>query len=632
MKRNKSMAAITAAFMTANMIPVGMSFYASADNSADSVKILAIGDSITHGYINGDNGYRKYFQYYLQQNGITNIDMVGPNNSWSNDSTYNWNGTSIKYDPQHAGYSGYAIQATGGRSGIQETIFNNTYYNGNESGNMIEAYDPDIIMLQIGTNDLLDCQLDGIEERLEELVDKILPYVSDEGEMLYLASIPDIDTEIRYDWLGAYEWKKGVSHGSDPEKFADVVQESVDYYNDYVKALVAEKQAEGANICFSDINSVVDMKTGLDDGCHPNEDGYACMGEHWANLLTETYFNGTVQKVEKPVPAVTTTQKTTVTTTSTTAKTTTKATTVSTTEPVTTTKAVQTVPTDASAIVLNDIKIGESYDISAYSDVSAVSFVFTCTPPYGMSGCAVFGNWELQNNYDTSSIVDNKLTVTLDKNYNSLSLYKWYGDTDLESVILYTGNTEPETTVTTTATTAKPTTTTTTTTTTIKPTTTTTAKPTTTTTTTTTTTAKPTTTTTTTTTAKPTTTTTTTAKPTTTTTTATTTEVPVTTTTPVVSGDVKTVVLTDVKLGESYSLADYDYNSISKIIVQFDGNTGWGCGGSLVLGNWTVQNPYSHTDLTGECTLEVDVTNPQDKLTLFRYWGEIGLVSVTLVY
>lgn len=612
MKRNKSIAALTATLMAASMMPLsGVSAYA-VEESSEPVKILAVGDSITHGYINGDNGYRKYFNYYLQQNGITNFDMVGPNNSWSDNSTYNWNGTTINYDPQHAGYSGYAIQATGGRSGIQETIFNNTYYNGNASGNMLEAYDPDVVMLQIGTNDLLDCQLEGIEERLEELVDKILPYVSDEGEMLYLASIPDIDTEIRYDWLGAYEWKKGVSHSEDPEGFAAVVQESVDYYNNYVQALVAEKQAEGANICFSDINSVVDMKTGLDDGCHPNEDGYACMGEHWANLLTETYFNGTVNKVEKPETTTTTTQKTTTTTTKATTTTTTTAqpaTTIA-----TTTKVVQTAPADTSAIVLNDVKIGESYDISAYKNVSAVSFVFTCTPPYGMNGCAVFGNWELQNNYDTASIVNNTLTVALDKDYNSLALYKWYGDTDLQSVILYTGDAESATTVTTT-TTAKPTTTTTTTTAT----------------------AKPTTTTTTTTTAKPTTTTTTTTKttePTTTTTTSTTTEAPVTTTTtaPAASEETKTVVLTDVVLGESYSLADYDYKSVKKIIVQFDGNVSWGCGGAVVLGNWTVQNSYSHDNLTDKCTLEIDITNPQDKLTIFRYWGEIGLDSVTLVY
>ena len=130
---------------------------------SDPVKIIAMGDSITHGYINGDNGYRKYFCYDLQQNGITNFDMVGPNNNWTDSATYDWNGTTITYDPAHAGYSGYAIQKIGSRQGLQETIFDTTYVNGDVSGNMMEAYQPDVIMLQIGTNDVLDAQLTGIE-------------------------------------------------------------------------------------------------------------------------------------------------------------------------------------------------------------------------------------------------------------------------------------------------------------------------------------------------------------------------------------------------------------------------------------------------------------------------------------
>lgn len=51
-----------------------------------------------------------------------------------------------------------------------------------------------------------------------------------------------------------------------------------------------EKQSEGANIIFSDINSVVDMETGLYDGVHPNESGYECMGKYWADLISESYF------------------------------------------------------------------------------------------------------------------------------------------------------------------------------------------------------------------------------------------------------------------------------------------------------------------------------------------------------
>ena len=187
---------------------------------------------------------------------------------------------------------------------------------------------------------------------------------------------------------------------------------------------------------------------------------------------------------------------------------------------------------------------------------------------------------------------------------------------------------------TTTTTTTKPTTTTTTT----KPTTTTTTtKPTTTTTTTksttTTTTTKPTTTTTTTksttttTTTKPTTTTTTT-KPTTTTTT---TKPTTTTTTTPAGNNNKEVVLTDVAYNSSYSLKDYDYKSIDKIVLKLDGNVGYGFGGKIVFGNWTLQLDYSASNLTKDNTIVFDVTNPQDMLTIYNYWGNMSLESVTLI-
>lgn len=56
-------------------------FTSAAATDTEPVQILAMGDSITDGYINGDNGYRKYLCYQLQQRGFTNFDMVGPNNS-----------------------------------------------------------------------------------------------------------------------------------------------------------------------------------------------------------------------------------------------------------------------------------------------------------------------------------------------------------------------------------------------------------------------------------------------------------------------------------------------------------------------------------------------------------------------
>jgi len=383
----------------------------------------------------------------------------------------------------------------------------------------------------------------------------------------------------------------------------------------------------------------------MHDGVHPNETGYEKMGNYWANLLNSTYLNGNTD----PKPVTTTTTQQTTASTTTTTKATTKATSAATTQATTakptetttsattaattTTKATTktTAASDGSDIVLTDVKIGETYDLTPYQNagISSVSFVFKNVPQYGMNGCASFGNWNLSKNYTTNDLAGNTLTVDLDKFYNSMILYKWYGDTDLDSVILHCGSsavTTATTKATTTTTTTKPTTTTTkatTTTTTTKPTTTTTKA------TTTTTTTKPTTTTT-----KATTTTTTT-KPTTTTTKATTTTTKATTTTTKAttsSESSKTAVLTDVSFGKSYSLKKYDYKSITKIQVTFGDNVGYGFNGALVLGNWAEQKSYHSNDMKSDNTITFDVKNPQDCLTLYRYWGEVDLKSVTLYF
>lgn len=420
--------------------------------ASDPVKIIAMGDSITHGYINGDNGYRKYFCYGLQQNGITDFNMVGPNNNWTDSATYDWNGTTITYDPAHAGYSGYAIQKIGSRQGLQETIFDTTYTDGDVSGNMMKVYQPDVIMLQIGTNDVLDAQLTGIGDRLEELVDKLLPYVSGDGQVLYLASIPDIDAAKKYDWLGAYQWTYGVSYESDPEKFVATVQAAVDDYNTIVKNLVAKKQAEGAHIEFSDINSTIDISAGdLEDGVHPNEQGYAKMGQYWSNLLTETYFHGTV------TPTTTTT--TTATTTTTTETTTTTGTTTATdstpaettTSAQTTTTEPQTNPSGDSAFTLTDVVFDTDIDLQPYSDITSIDVIFSAADGASYNGSVTFDGWNEATSFTSADLKNQTLTVTPSKDYGKMTVRKYFGDVTLEKVIVHTKGSTVSTTTTETA-------------------------------------------------------------------------------------------------------------------------------------------------------------------------------------
>ena len=375
-KTKKTMAGLLAATVLLGATSVLQAVQVEPVSAAsDPVKIIAMGDSITHGYINGDNGYRKYFCYGLQQNGITNFDMVGPNNNWTDSATYDWNGTTITYDPAHAGYSGYAIQKIGSRQGLQETIFDTTYVNGDVSGNMMEAYQPDVIMLQIGTNDVLDAQLTGIGDRLEELVDKLIPYVSGDGQ--------------------------------------------------------------------------VDISAGdLEDGVHPSEQGYAKMGQYWSNLLTETYFHGTVTPTTTTTTAATTTTTTETTTTTTGTTTATDSTPAETTTfAQTTTTEPQTNPSGDSAFTLTDVDFNTDIYLQPYFNITSIDVIFSAADGASYNGSVTFDGWNEATSFTSADLKNQMLTVTPSKAYGKMTVHKYFGDVTLEKVIVHTkGSAESTTT------------------------------------------------------------------------------------------------------------------------------------------------------------------------------------------
>ena len=625
--KKKGLAALLAAVTGLSSLAVGtVSAAPAAAGDTEAVKILSLGDSITDGYWTS-GAYRKYMYHDLEQMGY-NIDMVGPKGSNSN--TFTYNGQTVSYDDNNAGYSGYAIQemtTKEHRSGILETI-QGTWYNGQ---NMIAAYQPDIVLLQIGTNDILSNYNDGITDRLENLVNVILQDL-DTDSTVFVSTIPDIDAYTRADWLGSYGINAWGSTQEEKDQLMETVTGCIDTYNTSIYNLVLKMQGEGKNVQFADINSVVDYQTDLHDGVHPNEAGYENMGNYWAGLLNDFFQNHGTNP--KPVTTTATTQPavTTTTTTTTTAKATTtqpattKPTTTTSTTKATTTTTAATVPAGATAIHLTDVKKGESYSLANYPDATAISFTLSGNLQY-LGGAFVLGNWTKNQPYNESNLNGNTLTFPIDMTdveQKTFTFFRWNDgdDVQLEDVTLYCG-TAPATTTEVTTTTAKPTTTTTTTTTTAKPTTTTT---------TTTTTAKPTTTTTTTTT---------TAKPTTTTTTTTTTAKPVTTTkattttakvTTTTASHAKKVVLTDVQYEKTYSLANYHPSDIKEIVLQLDGEVGYGFGGELVLGNWAVKMGYNAADIKNDKTITFKITDPQNVMMVRNYWGNMKLKSVTLVY
>jgi len=260
-------------------LPFSGSTCTEALASEETIKILSVGDSITDGY-GTEGSYRKFLYKELTDSGYS-IDMTGPNHSWG-DGQYsdNTTGESFSYDAAHCGFSGYSICEYNGRNGILETL---------SSGNYLEEYHPDIVILQIGTNDIIDNHdIENAGKRLDTLVTYILENIP-ESSVLFVTTIPDLapnEPDV-YPWFSNYrhsaDWTKEYSD----EEVEKAVLSQIKNYNSQVKALIEKKQSDGIkNIIIGDINSVVDnVSAQLKDGVHPNDTGYKLMGEYWAEKL-----------------------------------------------------------------------------------------------------------------------------------------------------------------------------------------------------------------------------------------------------------------------------------------------------------------------------------------------------------
>lgn len=242
--------------MTVSLIPHA---FAQNSPSEDVLRVMPLGDSITDGYPS-DGGYRVTLCNLLEQNGLSSkVDFVGPLSKGN------------CYDPQHAGYIGYTIDDIkdsfmGEKIGIYSFI-----------DELMQENPADVVMLQIGTNDIFSSyQLDTIGDRLELLVDKILGYLPEDG-MLFLATIPVVN----------------MSFG-----FTDYDGAIVDY-NNVIRELVKEKQKTESRIRLSEINSVI-TKDNIGDGVHPSDAGYKLMGEYWYDILSK-YISEREENHEVPV-------------------------------------------------------------------------------------------------------------------------------------------------------------------------------------------------------------------------------------------------------------------------------------------------------------------------------------------
>jgi lysophospholipase L1-like esterase len=192
--------------------------------SNDGVRIMPLGDSITHG---GFGGYRIKLWQNLTAAGV-NVDFVGTLAS----------GTSALGDHDHEGHVGWRIDE------LDAHI-----------GHWLFATDPRTVLLQIGTNDINQgYQVSTMPNRLAQLIDHILAYKPD--VQLFVAQITPLAT--------------GGDH-------------LVQAYNAAIPGILATR---GPRVHLVDMYHAIDPATDLLDGVHPNASGNDKMADVWTQALT----------------------------------------------------------------------------------------------------------------------------------------------------------------------------------------------------------------------------------------------------------------------------------------------------------------------------------------------------------
>ena len=203
----------------------------------DQPKIMAIGDSITAGEHEVDptpGAYRIKLWNNFVDDGL-NVNFVGSQ----------YNGPPNLDDKEHEGHPGWTINE------IDELVNN---------GGLRAPYQPDVILLMIGTNDILrGDQTSTLETELSQLIDRI------SGERpnahLLVSSVAPLERNDR----------------------ADIVNQ----YNDLIPQLVEEKAAQGKQITYVNAGGSLSLNDLVSDGIHPSAAGYDKLGDTWYDALVD---------------------------------------------------------------------------------------------------------------------------------------------------------------------------------------------------------------------------------------------------------------------------------------------------------------------------------------------------------
>ncbi|MGC9342375.1 MAG: SGNH/GDSL hydrolase family protein [Bacteroidales bacterium] len=231
--------------------------------SQGTIRILPLGNSITYGNmcVNGSisscvpisgsdaPGYRYRFYELMTAAGWT-IDFKGGENSGSNYLT----------DTNNAGFGGISDDNL---ATLMET--GSSSWTGYKTpGPYLESHPADIILLHVGTNDVLGADTSNVNG-VRRILDAIDDYETSSGTsiMVFLARI------ISYRYYDCNTQPRVVA------------------YNSKIDQLYAQRKAAGDNIILVDMEcgASLDYNNDFEDEVHPNQTGYNKMGEAWFNAV-----------------------------------------------------------------------------------------------------------------------------------------------------------------------------------------------------------------------------------------------------------------------------------------------------------------------------------------------------------
>ncbi len=221
--------------------------------NGDPCKVLPLGDSITWG-INYGGGYRiKLFTHTVTDS--KNITFVGYDTANPPDSTAlsKLGSSSSKWVGKHEGHSGWTIQQDDDLVTGKSTATNDGV---NYTGKKVVAdFNPNIVLVHLGTNDMYGLNPGGAPTRLGTLIDDVVAAAPD--ALVVVASI--------------IPFPSGAS--------------ATATFNKAVPGVVQQRADAGKHVIYVDMFSALTNADLGSDQVHPNEGGYEKMAVVWYTAI-----------------------------------------------------------------------------------------------------------------------------------------------------------------------------------------------------------------------------------------------------------------------------------------------------------------------------------------------------------